>query len=289
MDATNLSLNDITENKLIPGFRYISEVDYRWFEQGPFISPEMYIPQFDNETPYDWGIFALDPIALEAACALGLPVVLVDWQNKFRPVTVEPGSEDAVEVWIDLSEYPYQEKEQILDKINNDGLSPIQDKQDPNSIFLYVAPSTEVGLAMKYKDVFKLARYFALASREEFRNPAYDYASLPPGKGWGEYVNHNIGPSPVTYWLERTAPTKIKDVLQEALLEDKWEEIKAPDSGSLLDGNYQYDRDEEWLGLGPQTVGQYMPDLAEEAYERAMDHIDSYINHITRTNRDITS
>lgn len=241
-----LNIGEIEKRKLIPGFRYLSEPDYRWFDHQLSRFRDMQIPEFKDESPYDWAVVNLGSEALAAMYALGLPSVMVSWDNPWKIV------EGDTSVILDLRDYSYELREVTLENARNQGLNPAE--VDEGVYEVKVSPATEIALAVRYRDIYPLARYFVLASRVEFRNPAYAYGGLPPGIGYGEYeMPQPAGREPVIMWIPQKE--KLDRHYIDVLSEDRFTELKAPDSGSLLDDGVDYERDTEWLDSNFTTVG----------------------------------
>lgn len=255
IDTQNLSYGRIEELELIPGFQYQSGPDFRWFESGPLAHASL-----QGENWCDWSIVKLATEAVEAATALGLPVVMVSWESPWHPRKAQPAAQGAKEVRFDFSRYEPLARGPILDAFMENaaaqGFEPVE--VEPNVWVMYVEPATFIGLVTTRHAIFELARYFVLASREEYRNPVYDYGGLPPGNGWGEYEMTVWGRSDV-WWLEpreQLEPDRAQILREDFIPTAK--ELKAPDSGSYITGDTPFDRDVEWIGpfppQNPQTV-----------------------------------
>lgn len=239
----SLSINDVMEYDLIPGFRYQSAPDLRWFESRPGYE-HLVMPQFKNESWSEWSIVQLGPRAIEACHGLGMPVVMVSWSSPWHPIaSTDPKRWSNVR--LDLSGYDYEEKEAALRRIRDlagDNIEPLPD--NPDVYVLFVEEKTFVAFTMRRDDIFNLARYFVTASRIEHRNPALDYGTLPPGHGWGE-VRRDLSQRSDSYWV---APLEeLAERYREVIVEDRFIELKAPDSGSIKTGKVDPDRDMEWL------------------------------------------
>lgn len=238
----NLSIGDIVKYNLIPEFQYLSAPDLRWFELRPGYE-HLTMPQFMGESYSDWSVVKLGFTAIEACHALGMPVVMVSWSSPWHPTV--SSARQGTQVRIDLSGYDYIEREAAIERMQALAGNSIEpDANDSDVYIMYVEEATFVAFAMRRKDIFELARYFALASRREHRNPIYDYGSLPPGHGYGEYKRDYTRRSD-NYWV---APVEqLEADYQEAIREERFIETKAPDSGSIKTGSIDDQRDIEWL------------------------------------------
>jgi len=240
INVSSLCRGDIVEWDLIPGFKAMSAPDMRWFDPIPGYE-DLVMPQFRGESVYDWYIVKLGPEAIEACYALKMPVVMVTWTSPWHPTG--PTSKEKIAVRIDLSGYDYEEREATLQRMLDLGKKDAVEKLDDDTYVIYVEEKTFVAFAMKSSDIFPLARYFVLASRMEHRNPSYDYGTLPPGKGWGEY-DRSLREND-TYWV--ASFEELDDRYKEVIVEDRFIEVKAPDSGSIKTGDVDETRDLEWL------------------------------------------
>jgi len=252
LNATSVSIGDIQESGMIPGFRYKSAPDYRWFREEPGYE-HLLMPELAGEDWSEWSIVALSPEATQAAYALGMKVVMVSWESPYHPVTTPTTrGEDVV---FDLSAYSWGEMEEIRDGAIQKGL-PLEEADDPYVFTVRVEPSTFIAFAIKRGDIFTLFRYFGLASRMDHRNPTLDYGTLPPGLGYGEYQSHGR-----TYWAhpDMLAGESRGGEYVDVLRRDRWDETKAPDSGSINTGEADYMRDAEFLeGGGPPRIEDEM-------------------------------
>jgi hypothetical protein len=95
---------------------------------------------------------------------------------------------------------------------------------------------------MKTGDVFPLARYYALASRRNYRG-SHDYGVLDSGWGWGEFTTPQFG-EVRTFWVAQ--PCFLREEREDILRRD-FTELKAPDTGSVHTGKIDLDRDLEWI------------------------------------------
>lgn len=207
VDVSNVSMDDIARKGLIPQFNALQGPNMHWFGHH-------FAPSIEHEKWHEWYVVGMHPTVFDVAREIGIKILLIH-RNGFP---IDPLN------------------------VNTEGML----EEEMETQFGDYGPDSRVPMFLvKTKDIFQLARYFALASRRIERNKHYDYGSLPPGRGWGEYIRKLGSRDDLTVWLAQ------KELLDSGYLkilnEDNFIEIKAPDTGSLLTGERQFNRDEEWM------------------------------------------
>lgn len=247
IEINGLSYSRIQEFELIPGFRYLSAPDMRWFESGPLAHAGL-----QGEDWHEWSLVELGSEAVAVATALGLPIVMVSWESPWHATASSRDASASKEVRFDFSAYDPMTREPVLDAFMSNvaarGLEPVE--IEPNVWAVYVEPATFIGLVTTRRAIFELARYFVLASRRQYRNPNFDYGALPPGAGWGHYEITAWRGNPQEWWVapqDEVSPHHIEALRDDFMPTSK--ELKAPDSGSWVRAGHgvQPDRDAEWI------------------------------------------
>jgi hypothetical protein len=173
---------------------------------------QAYNPSLENEKWHEWYVVSMSLKAYFTALKLGLSILPLSQQG--FPVDPLNASADIL-------------MDEFLQWVRNR-----PSDHPPNFI-------------IKIVDTYPLARYFALSSRRNYRGSG-DYGGLEPGWGWGEYNSSYFG-SRGTIWIAQPDFLDDDGSIAERLLREDFEELKAPDTGSIITDNLDFNRDAEWL------------------------------------------